>query len=397
MKIFILFLLTFISYPCLIQSQKYDFKWLLGYSFTDNPLDTGFGCSIMDYNTADGNPIFYEEKYKKIDFLITSANICDANGNYLFAFNGGYIEDSTNQLMENSDALVDDIKYPELGSAASQGALIIPYPGKENQFLLLFNSDNYFPNYGLSTLGPWYSTIDMSKNGGKGKMIERKIPLLIDTLDDGCLIAVKHANGRDWWIIVSEDTRVGYYIYLASPNGIKFHKYQLFPGTKNRGESGQSFFSNNGEYFVSVLDDHLVSQRYSIHFFKFDRCDGNLYNYQFIRLPYQEDFSAGCSFSMDNRYLYVTAVDSLYQFSIKNDKLTDRKLVAGYDGFKEIHPGNWALATKFGMMQQAPDGRIYNAYTGATYNAMHVINKPNEEGYLLEYMQHGVSWTTVNT
>ena len=122
----------------------------------------------------------------------------------------------------------------------------------------------------------------MSKNNGQGKMIERKISILQDTLDDGCLIAVKHANGRDWWIIVSEDNRIAYYIYLVTPTGVRIHKYQVFPGTKNRGESGQSFFSNNGEYFVSALDDHLVTHRYSIHFLKFDRCDGDLYNYQFI-------------------------------------------------------------------------------------------------------------------
>ena len=140
-----------------------------------------------------------------------------------------------------------------------------------------------------------------------------------------------------------------------------------------------------------------MTHRYSIHFLKFDRCDGDLYNYQFITLPYQEDFSAGCSFSTDNRYLYVTAVDSLYQFEINNDLLSKRKVVGAYDGFKERYPGNFAFATKFGMMQQAPDGRLYNAYTGATFNVMHVINKPNEEGTLCDYIQHGVKCTSVKS
>ncbi len=48
-----------------ILSQKYDFKWIMGYSSADNPLDTGWGCAIMDFNTEDGNPVFYEEKYNK--------------------------------------------------------------------------------------------------------------------------------------------------------------------------------------------------------------------------------------------------------------------------------------------------------------------------------------------
>ncbi|MBK9727553.1 MAG: T9SS type A sorting domain-containing protein [Saprospiraceae bacterium] len=391
-----LFLLSIFTFVCLyVEAQKHDFKWLLGYSFADNPLDTGFGSSIMDFNTADGNPIFYEEKYKKIDFSTNSANICDSDGNYLFAFNGAFVEGPTDKLMQNADALSNDgTKYPELGTAQSQGSFIIPYPEKSNQYLLFFVDYDYIQNYGLANTGLWYSSIDMTKNNGEGKMTGRRISILKDTLDDGCLIGVKHANGRDWWIIVSEDTRVGYYIYIASPAGVKFHKYFLFPGIRNRGESGQAFFSNNGEYFVSALDDHLVRRRYSINFFQFDRCEGNLFNYQLIKLGEQDDWSAGCSFSSDNRFLYVAGVDNLYQFSIKDNKLTDQKLIAQYDGYKELHPVNWHILTKFGLMQQAPDGRIYNSSTNYTFNALHIINNPNEEGVLCNYVQHGISSTS---
>ena len=41
----------------------------------------------------------------------------------------------------------------------------------------------------------------MDKNGGKGKVIYKNKVVYQDTLMWGYLHAIKHANGKDWWIV----------------------------------------------------------------------------------------------------------------------------------------------------------------------------------------------------
>jgi hypothetical protein len=388
---FIVFIIFLNSNP--IVGQKYDFKWLLGYSFIDNPNDTGFGCSFIDFNTPDGNPIVYEDKFKKIDFFVSSANICDENGNYLFSCNGGYVEGPNDQLMPNADLLDGEIKYPELGTALSQAELIIPYPGKPDQYILFHKASFYYPNYGIANSELFYSIIDMKLNNGNGRMISRRNSLLKDTLDDACLIGVKHANGRDWWVIISEDTEVGYYIFLVTDTEIKLFRKQVFPGSRTRAESGQSFFSNNGNLFASATVNAQLHY-YNLHFFNFDRCDGILNNYQLVKVQSPDVWYPGCSFSIDDKFIYLSTHDSLYQFSILNNLLVDKIVIQGYDGFLELHPGNFAISTLFGMMQSASDGRIYNCATSDAFDAIHVINRPNEKGISCQFAQRGLNSTS---
>lgn len=359
MKKLLLLLTLLLSSQILVISQKYDFKWLLGYSFTDNPLDTGFGSSFIDFDTPDGNPLFYESKYKIIDFQTSSANICDENGIYQFACNGGFVEGPDEKLMENSDSLADDIKYPEPGTLSSQAVLIIPYPGRPKQYII-FNKSHatVYPVYGIVHPELFYSVVDMSKNNGRGKLTVRHVYLLKDTLDDACLTATKHANGRDWWVIVSRGTEVGYYIFLVSPSGVALWRKQVFPEMKAGDEPGQSCFSNSGEYFVTAGVDPVIGWS-KFYFFKFDRCDGTLYNFVFRRIFNFETLYPGCAFSPDNKYVYFATLDTLSQFEIKDGKLVDKKIVGIYDDYRERLTDNWYWKTRFGPMQQAPDGRIY--------------------------------------
>lgn len=369
-------------------SQKHDFMWLLGYSFADNPHDTGFGSSFVDFNTVDGNPIFYESKYKRIDFAATSANICNTEGNYLFSSNGAFIEGPTDELMENSDKLDGETMYPDLGQSISQGVLILPVGNNMNKYFLFHTQVNHFINYGLAISDLYFSLIDMEMNNGKGKVLIKRKNLLHDTLMAGCLTAVKHANGQDWWLIVSSDKKMEYSIFLISDENVKLYSTVDFPINNNR-EFGQSFFSNDGKYFVSALNDNVLS-KYNIHFFNFDRCEGKLYNYQHFKLPYYEGLGPGCSFSPDNKYLYASTIDHLYQFEIVNDSLKNRTTIAEYDGYREYHPPNWMIPTRFGQMQQAPDGRIYGQENFNAFNALHVINHPNKKGKNCDFVQHGV-------
>ncbi|MBK9107080.1 MAG: T9SS type A sorting domain-containing protein [Saprospiraceae bacterium] len=378
-----------------LSSQKYDFKWLMGQSFADNPYDTGWGCAIMDFDTPDGNPIFYEEKYKLIDFLASSANICDINGNYLFACNGGYVEGPNDSLMLNGDDLGNDIKYPELGVVGSQNTLILPDLENSNSYFLFNKIFYYFENYGLSIKSLEHSIVDMKRNKNNGELISRRNLTLSDTLDSASLIATKHANGKDWWIIISEDTKVGYYIFFLSGRVVKLHNYFNFKIKKSRGESGQTFFSQCGNYIATAAGDGLLN-RYNLFFMKFNRCSGEIEYFQKKFVPFQKIiWDAGCAFSPDSKYLYYATLDTLYQFPIVGDSLGDREIAGIYDGFREDIGGNFMNSTEFGPMQFAPDGKIYFQEIGLQSRSMHVIHNPNEDHENCNFKQHDIYSPTI--
>ncbi|MBK7357797.1 MAG: T9SS type A sorting domain-containing protein [Saprospiraceae bacterium] len=379
-----------------ILSQKYDFKWIMGYSSADNPLDTGWGCAIMDFNTEDGNPVFYEEKYKRIDFNTNTINICDEKGDYLFSFNGAYIDGPNDSLMENADQLTDEPfeKYPEFGTASFQGTLILPSPGNDNQYLVFNKVPHYFDNFGLSHRYLEYSIVDMTKNNGKGKMIKRRVRILQDTLDDTGLSAIKHANGRDWWLICCKDTRLEYFVFLVSPSGAQLKHRFDFPKIKSRGEAGQNVFSSDGKLFASARVDRPKAFYY-LNWFNFDRCSGILSDYVNIKLPFQpQQWYAGAMFSKNDAYFYYACVDTLYQFEVFNGLPQNRKVVDYYDGYREVIGPNFTASTEFGPLSYAPDGKAYmNEILG--FRSMHTLHEPDLPTPLCNFKQHDIYCPTM--
>jgi len=380
-------------------SQKHDFNWLLGYSTRDNPFDTAWGITKIDFDTPDGNPLMTYNGNKKIDFHIACTSISDVNGRYLFSCNGAYIEDSLDQLLKNSDLLARNYSYPDDGESTPQGVLILPYPEFYDKFILFHKEDIFLNDYGIVS-NLLYSVVEFNKQYPRGIMTQKRISLVKDSLDSACLTAVKHANGRDWWVLVSEDNQISYYVFLLSNTGVQFVSKQTFPGRKVGGGVGQTFFSNDGKYLATATsDDYLKTRFNNIYFFTFDRCSGILDNLTYIKYPYHDEtWATGCSFSPDNKLFYVVTADSLYQYSIVDNKLTGKESIAGYDGYTElVIPPDVYWSTWFGMLQQAPDGRIYGSGFASSCRSIDVINKPNFKGKNCDFRPHSVTTITMKT
>ena len=123
---------------------------------------------------------------------------------------------------------------------------------------------NYFINdvYYLK-----YSIIDMTYNNFNGKVTEKNT-LLQDSISEQ-LLAVKHANGRDWWLIgrkINSDTIIK---FLVNPTGISGPFYQ---------EIGSRFYQQVGENAVSSDGNRIayVCNYGNISLMNFDRCSGQL-------------------------------------------------------------------------------------------------------------------------
>jgi hypothetical protein len=232
----------------------------------------------------------------------------------------------------------------------------------------------------------YYSKIDMSKNQGKGMIVEKNQLILEGAyLDWGKITACKHANGRDWWILLGEADSKQFQKFLLTPDGVIFKGVFDVELPVNLG-LGQAVYSPNGEKYVIL---NLVSTDIGnyLDLFYFDRCEGILSNQ--LQTHYMDGAGAGgVAFSPNSRFLYVSSMNYLYQFDMEADDIIASKDTIGtYDGFESPF---WA---NFFLPQLAPDGKIYICAANGT-DILHVINNPNEKGQACNFVQHGVQLTT---
>ncbi|MBK6641599.1 MAG: hypothetical protein IPG39_10315 [Bacteroidetes bacterium] len=155
-------------------------------------------------------------------------SISDTSGALLFYASGSdplqsplselvIVRNALNQMIQNGDSIIGQIWYQEL--------TITDLPTNQNLFYLF--STGVTANYGL-----YYSVIDMNANGGLGMVLQKNVQLESFKCSDG-VTALKHANGRDWWIIIRNWDNVNnkFYKYLISSVGVSnaiVQKYWIY-------------------------------------------------------------------------------------------------------------------------------------------------------------------------
>src|SRR5438045_42536 len=125
--------------------------------------------------------------------------------------NCGRVFNKQHQQMVNGDSIVAEAWYQEF--------VIVPMPDSSNYYYLL--SIGVTGNYHS---GLYYSIINMNANGGLGSVMVKNVQLT-NLFAFDAITAVKHGNGRDWWLIFKPDgynnpPNNDFYIYLITPTGI---------------------------------------------------------------------------------------------------------------------------------------------------------------------------------
>jgi hypothetical protein len=376
-----------------VNAQQHDNIWLFGYS--SNEVDSTFGGSVMDFSN-DSLSIYYE--YRNMNLDVTNASICDTSGNLLFYTNGIYIANTEHDTIENGGGInpgdyADDNSI--YGYILNQGAIILPVPNSDSLFYLFHLSLDY-PNTNVDWHSPqfYYSVIDMSLNNGLGEVIEKNVLLLDTTFQCGMITAAKHANGKDWWVLLNGYNSNSFYTFLISEEMPSEHFIQMTGSIIPHG-LGQAVFSPDGSKYanISLFGGADVPDLVSIY--DFDRCNGILS--EPTQFEYGDSaWSGGIAISPNSQFLYVSSYNFIYQYDLfANDILASKDTVAIYDGFElEITP-TFSLPTRFALMQLAPDGKIY-INCPASVNLLHVINNPNEPGEACDIQQHSIELPTYN-
>jgi hypothetical protein len=380
MKQFLIGLL-FCMAPIYLFAQYKNNKWLLGYD-NDYPLPFN-GSKLIFYQ--DSVAVSYDPRSM---WIIGCYSGLSAQDDSWFVYtNGKAVCNKNHDTLVNGGGLSPggstswSVGLPVLGMAS-----IIPAQNNGN-LLYLFHENIFsgvppFPSQPRA-LQLYYTVIDPTA-GNHGTVLLKNQIILDDTLEIGNLTACRHANGRDFWLLVKKYHSTSYYSILITPNGPSVINQQSVQGTINI-IGGQGSFSTDGSYFATFDNNS------QLRIYDFDRCTGLLSNYRTKFITY--GVAGSLSFSPNSRFLYISKPDSLWQFDMQStDVLASQTFIAKYDGYVDSTIG---VANAFWFHWPGPDGKIYMSATNSS-RVLHVINNPDEPGLACNFQQHAVHFPTYN-
>jgi hypothetical protein len=388
MKYLIVLLMIFIFLVKKSTAQHTPNRWVIGSGFTLNASN-----NILDFSSGTLN-IINPVPNPHHPFDITNASIGDANGNLLFYTNGISIYNAQHNKIQNGDTIspslytLTNLNY---GLALPQGTVFIPDPTDTNRCYLFHSSADLSlpgcPN--LSGNGAvdkiYYSIIDKSLDSGNGGVVSKNNLLLSDTLGF-CLIAIKHGNGRDWWITTRQSTFPVWYSWLVSDTGIAGPFTQSIGPVACLGFWNLKFSASTNKIAGFRMDFNWPTTRY-IDLYDFDRCTGLFSNPLTLQMNNiaKYIYSGGCEFSPSGRYLYGGAVNKLYQFDMLAPNIQGSMAVI--DSTDSLDFGNYKM---WGVSQLAPDGKIYSKIPNSI-PFLSVINYPDSAGNACNAMRGGIA------
>ncbi len=330
-----------------------------------------------------------------MDGIGSCASIAELNGNLLFYANFNYngdtkIYNSMHSPIVNSDTLV--------GNGYFQGLVIVPVPDNDSLYYIfvLYLGD-----------GIYYHLINMKYNGGQGIVLQKNILLTSQRVGD-CLTAVKHGNGRDWWLIYKRSSGSlpnhfnRFYKKLITPLGIGQSDSTDFNDATDAGNQKLIWHPSFNKFMLQNVGSYMKE-------FSFDRCSGV---FDTIRTIYQEQTGFYNRFFFQGEYssngnVYYTStikfgtvpLGYLLQFNL-NDSFPSLSVdtIASYP----FPPYD------IGGLKRGPDNKIYFAtryaspfpissypYPDSMRNVINsnlsVINSPDSIGISCDYQEFSFS------
>jgi len=385
----LLSILLFFSF--LLHAQKEDNTWLLGGVVSQDSAYKTCRLEFLEHQVE----ITYIDK--SLPFGGVNVSISDSLGKLGCFTNGKHLFNRDYEIMDGGFDFYPNAQFP-VGVTYIQGYLLLPMPANVHKVAYIYGIPKVvFPPSGATTsyVQLRYAIADMSQNAGLGKVIERNIIAGNDTLMNLQINAIRHGNGRDWWLLAPYYLGHRFYRYLLSPEGLQSAGEQVIP-TTDLG-LGHTCFSPDGQLYARFNWHGIIpdSSFATIEVYRFDRCSGLLSN----RVGKTYDLSGlngkpgGVAFSPNSRFLYVTRWDSVFQYDLHaTDIIASEQVVAVYDGFL----GDLGFPTRFFYPLLAPDNKIYICVSNYNSPFLHTIENPNELGLACNVQQHSVRLPVFN-
>ncbi len=315
----------------------------------------------------------------------------DEQDSLLFQCNGTRIVNKHLQTLENGDSLTDNKFYQLMhgwGSSITQGVLALPK--KSNTYWVFYYSwtDSLLIENDASPDRLYYAVVDMDANGGAGKVVEKKVPLHKGVMGDCRLTAVRHANGRDWWMVNHAYVSNTFNKWLVTADSV----YGPFPqqigaadfepdliGMANFTLDGTKYACGAAGTYLNILD--------------FDRCSGEFSNARPVKVYAEPPWDVGGStgsgldgvcFSPNGRYLYINTLDYLLQYDTEADTISNtRTLIAIVDS-------TYTNPDPFFNLFVTPTNKIMVSNFQGLPGAYHIIHHPDSAGLACQFQKEAL-------
>ncbi|QDO93947.1 T9SS type B sorting domain-containing protein [Formosa sediminum] len=325
----------------------------------------------------------------RIDTYEGSSSISDENGNLLFYTDGTTVYNKNHQIMESG--LFGN-------SSSTQSAIVVPFPGDENNHLFYIFTVDTIESSGDTSQGFNYSIVDMTKNGGLGSVISKNKNLLAYSSEKLSAI-VKDCETQSIWVITLS-TASGqndnlafntFYAYSITADSINTVPVKSIISSTITERRGALKFSPDGTKLVSAnVGDGLF-------LYDFNTETGVVSGQKQILIQGTTgNRSYGAEFSPNNKYLYIHASND-YNGLDSYDSTKHTSALLQYDlDADDISNSQVILDNRNlfrGALQLGPDGRIYRALastydTGLPY--LGVIENPNAAGTNASYKHNAI-------
>ncbi|MBK8848260.1 MAG: T9SS type A sorting domain-containing protein [Bacteroidetes bacterium] len=339
-----------------------------------------FNFVLSDYQTS--TPIHQYIDSSDLQMGTVSALIADSAGELIFYSNGFRIGNKNFKMIPGTDTL----DYTSItnnwpsGQPTLNGAFFLPSLSNPNE-ILLFHKDWQFISFLncliFTSYNAWFTILDKTANNGLGGLVSRNNVLYNTEMCRDGIQAVKHANGRDYWIVLQDFDTSTFITFLYTPSGFYGPYFQSMNIPLYRCGSHNSIFNYQGAKYATC------SWNNNLMLFDFDRCSG--------QFTFTNQVDTGISyggfffcFSAKGNKIYRGNYTEIYQYDTADvDFNISRDTVAIYDGY---YDGD---STKFTGMYLAADDKIYINASGTKYQ--HVINNPDAAGTACNVVQHVIN------
>ena len=358
----------------LIGQARQDFIWVLGYD--PNKPESYLGGTLLDFNRDLVSPQYFHIGYDaQVPGILSTPS-----GKLLIYTNGCTIIGSDHMPIQGGDTISygyvwDNYCGKDLGYPGTQNNLILPFPGDTNRAFVFYKYTTEDYNHNIL----FYADVSFSEDYPLG-IVTSKDKLLVDPGSSALITATRHANGRDWWLILPDNATNRFYIMLLDPSGVMVVDTQAIGQPwEEREWASQAVFTPDGSKYIRC------NPFKGLDIFDFDRCTGQLSN-PIESGPLSDPIIVGCGagVSTDSRFLYISNIKFLYQYDLTQpDILNTRILIDSFDGY--INP----FPTTFYQMTLGPDGKLYMFSTNGV-KSIHVIHNPEQWGQACGFEQHGI-------
>ncbi|MEO8146546.1 MAG: T9SS type A sorting domain-containing protein [Bacteroidia bacterium] len=362
-------------------------QWITGSNVPNNTIVDFSGGSLTMQSVLSGT---------QVPFSITNAAIGGPDSNLLFYSDGRAIYNRLHNKIQNGDTLSPGVyTFAAIaggyGLQINQGTVFLPAPDDTNLFYVFHKSGDYWgqpcPNLssGYVAYSFYYSIIDKSMDSGNGAIISKNNLILNDTIGSA-ILAIKHGNGRDWWIIVPDVNQPVFYRFLLTPAGVT-GPYTETIGIGSCGGYWSIKFSALTNKIAGFKVDQIWPITKYIDIFDFDRCTGLMSNHQLLTINnyVNSQYPGACEISPSGRFLYAGVLDELHQFDLLASNIQASEIVV--DTIDSIN--FWVNKFNYWFLQCAPDGKIYSSdWNNLTLS---VINNPDSLGIACNPQQGAIT------